>query len=66
MKTAFTRASACAVRKTLRADLFCERFEGGGHAAAAGCRINGNFEAAVEKITNNARASVGERHPPVE
>lgn len=52
--------------EALRADLFCQQFEGGGHAAAAGCRINGNFEAAVEKITNNARAWVGERHPPVE
>ena len=48
----------------LRADLFCQEFDGGGHAAAAGCRINGNFEAAVDRVVGRARAWMGEQHAP--
>lgn len=40
----------------LRADLFCKQFGGGGHAAAAGCRMRYlPFEAAVEKTIAAAR-----------
>ncbi len=39
----------------LRSDLFCAKFGGGGHAAAAGCRIRGDaFETSVRKVVEAA------------
>ena len=41
----------------LRADLFCKQFGGGGHAAAAGCRMRYiPFAEAVEKTIAAAHA----------
>jgi phosphoesterase RecJ-like protein len=43
----------------LRADLFCAQFGGGGHAAAAGCRIDDlPFAESVRQVTEAARAWV--------
>ena len=40
----------------LRADLFCAQFGGGGHAAAAGCRIRYQpFEDSVQAVVESAR-----------
>ena len=40
----------------LRADLFCAQFGGGGHAAAAGCRIRyQTFEDSVQSVVEAAR-----------
>ena len=40
----------------LRADLFCAQFGGGGHAAAAGCRLrNDTFDQSVRAIVTAAR-----------
>ncbi len=51
----------------LRADLFCAQFGGGGHAAAAGCRIRYRpYEDAVKLVVANARAWLSEEHPPAE
>jgi phosphoesterase RecJ-like protein len=38
----------------LRADLFCDEFGGGGHAAAAGCKQRGKFDDAVRRVTERA------------
>lgn len=48
----------------LRADLFCAQFGGGGHAAAAGCRVRHRpFEESVKLIISNARHWLSEEHP---
>jgi phosphoesterase RecJ-like protein len=48
----------------LRADLFCALFGGGGHAAAAGCRIrHAPFEASVRRVVEAAKAWVEQEHP---
>ena len=49
----------------LRADLFCNEFGGGGHAAAAGCRQSGEFETVVERVIKRANQWIDEPHPPV-
>jgi phosphoesterase RecJ-like protein len=50
----------------LRADLFCARFSGGGHAAAAGGRIrNTPFEESVRIIVKAACEWLAEDHPEV-
>lgn len=46
----------------LRADLFCGEFGGGGHAAAAGCKQRGPFEASVDKVLQRAKAWLNEEH----
>ncbi|MDF2439306.1 MAG: bifunctional oligoribonuclease and phosphatase NrnA [Abditibacteriota bacterium] len=51
----------------LRADLFCAQFGGGGHAAAAGCRVRYRpFEESVKLIISNARHWLSEEHPVIE
>lgn len=46
----------------LRADLFCAQFGGGGHAAAAGCRIRHKpFEESVRTIVDAARTWLDEK-----
>lgn len=41
---------------TLRADLFCAKFGGGGHAAASGCRVDDlSFDDAVHKVVEAAK-----------
>ena len=50
----------------LRADLFCAEFGGGGHAAAAGCRHSGEFDAIVERVIKCANQWIDEKHPAVE
>ncbi len=47
----------------LRADLFCAEFGGGGHAAAAGCRQSGEFDAIVERVIKRANQWIDEKHP---
>lgn len=48
-------------QSSLRADLFCAQFGGGGHAAAAGCRIaNASFEDNVQQVVEAAKAWVAE------
>ncbi|PQV64040.1 phosphoesterase RecJ domain-containing protein [Abditibacterium utsteinense] len=49
----------------LRADLFADEFGGGGHAAAAGCKQRGNFEQAVQRVTERAVEWLEEEHEPV-
>lgn len=45
----------------LRADLFCGKFGGGGHAAAAGCRVRGKpFGQSVRMIVEAARDWINE------
>jgi len=51
--------------ESLRADLFCNEFGGGGHAAAAGCRQSGEFSAIVTKVIRRANQWLDESHPPV-
>lgn len=47
----------------LRADLFCGKFGGGGHAAAAGCRVrNEPFEQSVRMVVEAARDWINEEH----
>lgn len=47
----------------LRADLFCNKFGGGGHAAAAGCRIrNKPFDESVRIIIDAAREWLADEH----
>lgn len=47
----------------LRADLFCGKFGGGGHAAAAGCRVRGKpFEESVRMVVETARDWINEEH----
>ena len=42
--------------EALRADLFCARFGGGGHAAAAGCRLDEtSFEDSVRLVVESAK-----------
>ena len=43
----------------LRADLFCNQYGGGGHAAAAGCRERGPFDEVVKKVVKNATEWLG-------
>ncbi|MDQ3813080.1 MAG: bifunctional oligoribonuclease/PAP phosphatase NrnA, partial [Armatimonadota bacterium] len=51
----------------LRADLFCQQFGGGGHAAASGCRVRHQpFADSVRLIIGAACAWLNEDHPPVE
>lgn len=50
----------------LRADLFCDEFGGGGHAAAAGCKQRGKFDDAVRRVTERAVEWLEEEHTPVE
>ncbi|HVF11444.1 MAG TPA: DHH family phosphoesterase [Abditibacteriaceae bacterium] len=51
----------------LRADLFCKQFGGGGHAAAAGCRVRHQpFTESVQRVIAAANAWLDETHPPVE
>ena len=51
----------------LRADLFCKQFGGGGHAAAAGCRVrNQPFAESVQRVIAAANAWLDEVHPAVE
>ena len=51
----------------LRADLFCQKFGGGGHAAAAGFRVrHKSFIDSVAYVVQCAAAWVREDHPPVE
>lgn len=51
----------------LRADLFCEQFGGGGHAAAAGCRIRHRpFPESVQTVVSAACRWLQEEHPPLE
>lgn len=41
---------------SLRADLFCAKFDGGGHAAASGCRLDDmSFDDAVHKVVEAAK-----------
>lgn len=51
--------------ESLRADLFCNEFGGGGHAAAAGCRQSGEFEVVIERVIKRAKQWIDEPHPPV-
>jgi phosphoesterase RecJ-like protein len=45
----------------LRSDLFCAKFGGGGHAAAAGCRIRHDaFETSVRKVVEAASAWISD------
>ena len=51
---------------SMRADLFCQKFGGGGHAAASGCRVRFKpFAQAVESLVEAAREWVVQSHPPV-
>ncbi len=50
----------------LRADLFCAEFGGGGHAAAAGCKQRGDFQKAIERVTERARQWLEEEHPAIQ
>jgi phosphoesterase RecJ-like protein len=51
----------------LRADVFCKQFGGGGHAAAAGCRVrNQPFAESVQSVVASASAWLDEEHPPVQ
>ena len=51
----------------LRADLFCAQFGGGGHAAAAGCRVRYRpFEESVKLVIASAREWLSEEHPVLE
>lgn len=51
----------------LRADLFCEQFGGGGHAAASGCRIRYRpFAESAQIVVQAACAWLREKHPPLE
>ena len=44
---------------TLRADLFCAKFGGGGHAAASGCRLDEtSFDDSVHQVVEAAKAWV--------
>lgn len=50
----------------LRADLFCKQFGGGGHAAAAGCRVRYQpFADSVQALRQAACAWLQEEHPPL-
>ena len=50
----------------LRSDLFCKQFGGGGHAAAAGCRLRYQpFAESVQTILKAAAAWLREEHPPL-
>ena len=49
---------------SLRADLFCAEFGGGGHAAAAGCRQRGPMDQAVKEVIDRALLWLNEEHPP--
>ncbi len=60
-----TRISVRAVPE-LRADLFCDEFGGGGHAAAAGCKQRGPFNDAVRRVVERAIEWLDEEHEPVE
>jgi len=52
---------------SLRADLFCALFGGGGHAAAAGFRIrNAPFESSVKRVVEAAKIWVEQEHPEPE
>ena len=51
--------------ESLRADLFCNEFGGGGHAAAAGCRQSGEFLPIVTKVIRRANQWLDEEHPAV-
>jgi phosphoesterase RecJ-like protein len=46
----------------LRADLFCNEFGGGGHAAAAGFRLRGRFEDTVRLVITRAQEWLEEQH----
>ncbi len=59
-----TRISVRSVPE-LRADLFADEFGGGGHAVAAGCKQRGNFEAAVQRVTERAVEWLEEEHEPL-
>ncbi|HEX8465991.1 MAG TPA: bifunctional oligoribonuclease/PAP phosphatase NrnA [Abditibacterium sp.] len=59
-----TRISVRSVPE-LRADLFCDEFGGGGHAAAAGCKQRGRFDDAVRRVTERAVEWLEEEHTPV-
>ncbi|HEX8235120.1 MAG TPA: bifunctional oligoribonuclease/PAP phosphatase NrnA [Abditibacteriaceae bacterium] len=51
----------------MRADLFCQKFGGGGHAAAAGFRVrHKSFIDSVAYVVQSAAAWLREDHPPVE
>ncbi|MBV9865161.1 MAG: DHH family phosphoesterase [Abitibacteriaceae bacterium] len=51
----------------LRADLFCEQFGGGGHAAASGCRMRYRpFAESVQVVVKAACDWLQEDHPPLE
>jgi phosphoesterase RecJ-like protein len=51
----------------MRADLFCHKFGGGGHAAAAGFRVrHKSFIDSVAYVVQSAAAWLREDHPPVE
>ena len=51
----------------LRADLFCQQFGGGGHAAASGCRVRYQpFAESVRVVIEAARAWLQDDHPPIE
>ena len=56
-----TRISVRSVPE-LRADLFCDEFGGGGHAAAAGCKQRGKFDDAVRRVTERAVEWLEEEH----
>ena len=62
-----TLAARVSVRSApeLRADLFAAQWGGGGHAVAAGFRIKGNFENAVEEVLVRAQEWLEEEHEPV-
>lgn len=47
----------------LRADLFASEFQGGGHAAAAGCKQRGEFNLAVKRVVSRALQWLDEEHP---
>ena len=50
----------------LRADLFCKQFGGGGHAAAAGCRLRYQpFADSIQTILKSATVWLREEHPPL-
>jgi phosphoesterase RecJ-like protein len=51
----------------LRADLFCQKFGGGGHAPAAGFRVrHKSFIDSVAYVVQSAGAWLREEHPPLE
>ncbi len=62
-----TLAARVSVRSApeLRADLFAAQWGGGGHAVAAGFRVKGNFENAVEEVLVRAQEWLEEEHEPV-